>query len=135
MDNRTLPDKQVKYHITYDLLRDNQHNHELFEIVNTEIQLTTDAETINGIVSNVKISYLRLKDIRKARWLNSELYYRNKAGNFYADSDLNKRKPTQEQSNKLIVGTYVKNKAILIRYRDLYGEDAMLGYTRTKATL
>ena len=135
LDNRTLPDKQVKYHITYDLLRDNQHNHELFEIINTEIPLNTDTETINGVISSVKVSYLRLKDARKARWLNSELYYRNKAGNSYADSDTNKQKPTQESSNNLIEGTYIKNKAILIRYKDCYGEDAMLGYTRTKAPL
>ena len=132
LDNRTLPDKQVKYHITYNLLRDNQHNHELFEIITTEIPLTVNAQTINGDVESVKVSYLRLKDARKAPQLNSELYYRNKEGNSYADADKNKQAPVRRTSKKLMEETHIKNKVILTRYKNWYGENAELGYVNSK---
>jgi hypothetical protein len=96
LKNRVLFDKKTPYHIEYELLRDRQGNHNLFEIVETSLDVTEVNTLFQDSVNAVTVSYLKLKDVNDLANLNSELYYRNKAGRSYADVDANKVAPGED---------------------------------------
>lgn len=93
LKNRVLFDKKTPYRIEYELLRDRQGNHKLFEIVTTEISVEKVNTLFNDGVERVRVSYLKLKKDVDSSILNSELYYRNKERHSYADIDSNKVAP------------------------------------------
>lgn len=96
LKNRVLLDKKVSYQIEYELLRDRQNNHALFEIVSAVIPVEPVNTLFQDMVNEVKVHYLKLKDGVTVSSLNSELYYRNKENNSYADTDLNKVAPGED---------------------------------------
>ena len=96
LKNRVLLDKKTPYHITYELLRDRQGNHELFEIENAKVSVQEVNTLFKDGVKEIQVSYLKLKDVADLRTLNSELYYRNKEGRSYADIDSNKVAPGED---------------------------------------
>ena len=93
LDNRTLPDAKSPYHIKYELLRDRQGNHKLFEIKSQELSVREVNTLFKEGVKTVTVYYLALKAGVNASVLLSELYYRNIAGHTYADYDVNKYEP------------------------------------------
>lgn len=93
LKNRVLLDKKTPYYITYELLRDRQGNHKLFEIKTEDISVKQVNTLFKDSVDTIKISWLRLQDGVNISELNSELYYRNSAGNTYADVEINKIAP------------------------------------------
>lgn len=111
LDNRVLFDEKTPYYITYELMRDRQGNHNLFEIITEDCEIPGPGinTLFNKGVTSTKVSYLRLKDEIDTLELNSELYYRNSRGVSYADSDLYKVTPTDE--NYKISLPIFKNKA------------------------
>ena len=91
-DNRVLLDNKTSYYVTYELLRDRQGNHNLFEICTENV----DVDTINTLfkpIKSIKVSYLVLKSGVRISDLYSELYYRNSRGVSYADADKYKVAP------------------------------------------
>ena len=96
LKNRVLLDKKTPYHITYELLRDRQGNHKLFEIAKATLDVTQVNTLFQDSVRAVDVYYLRLKDDTDLNSLNSELYYRNKEGHSYADTDSNKVAPGED---------------------------------------
>ena len=91
LDNRILPDKKVKYKVGYELLRDNQYNHTLFEIKTATVAIHPVKELLKEEQTDcVEISYLILKDGVNPYELLSEMYCRNTAGHAYADNVSNK---------------------------------------------
>ena len=96
LKNRVLLDKKTPYHIKYELLRDRQGNHELFEIENTEVDVQKVNTLFKDGVEKIQVSYLKLKNVNDLPTLNSELYYRNKEGRSYADTDSNKVAPGED---------------------------------------
>jgi hypothetical protein len=134
LDNRSLPDGNARYHIDYELLRDSQGNYKMFEIKQEKIAVepVTDMLTSNTDYrpDYVLVSYLALKDGVYTPDLLSELYYRNIAGNSFADVDINKRAPKAIRhtvSNKKIEGTQILNKLVLDKLVAKYGEDWVVG--------
>ena len=99
LKNRVLLDKKTPYCITYELLRDRQGNHELFEIVNTFLDVNMVNTLFHDSVDKIQVSYIKLKEGIDLSILNSELYYRNKEGHSYADTDLNKVAPGEDGYN------------------------------------
>ena len=99
LKNRVLLDKKTPYRITYELLRDRQGNHKLFEIANTEVYVKTVNTLFKDSVDKIQVSYLKLKEDVDLSSLNAELYYRNKAGHSYADIDSNKVAPGENGYN------------------------------------
>ena len=95
LDNRTLPDNKVIYHITYELLRDSQGNHKLFEIKEVELEVKEVHELLKDTSTQyITAYYLALKPEVNPSELLSELYYRNSKGRVYADVDVNKIAPS-----------------------------------------
>ena len=86
-DNRVLLDNKTSYYVTYELLRDRQGNHDLFEIRTEEVEVNT-INTLFKPINLIRISYLTLKSGVKISDLYSELYYRNSRKVSYADSDI-----------------------------------------------
>lgn len=130
LDNRTLPDGKSRYHIKYQLLRDNQGNHKLFEIKEAKLAVKKVNEVIKSDVVYVTVCYLTLADGFFTTDLLSEIYYRNKAGRVYADIDTNKVAPEPSMysfNNKVIEGTRIKNVHILNKLRDQYGDGWPVG--------
>jgi hypothetical protein len=99
LKNRVLLDKKTPYHITFELLRDRQGNHKLFEIKNAEVSVKTANTLFKDGVDKIQVSYLKLKEDVDLSSLNAELYYRNKAGHSYADVDSNKVAPGEDGYN------------------------------------
>ena len=130
LDNRALPDGKSRYHIKYELMRDRQKNHEIFEIKNVKLAVATVNEIIKSDVTYVEVSYLALKPEFYTADLLSELYYRNSAGNSYADVDSHKKAPDQamyEITNIKIPGTQLLNKAAVAKLLEEYGPDWPVG--------
>ena len=91
LDNRILPDKKVKYKVGYELFRDNQNNHTLFEIKTATVAVQPVKELLKEEQTDcVEISYLVLKDGVNPSELLSEVYCRNIEGHAYADNTSNK---------------------------------------------
>ena len=130
LDNRTLPDKKTRYHIEYELMRDRQKNYQMFEIKKVKIAVNTVNELLKKNVKYVEVCYLALQEHAHLNDMLSELYYRNKLGRSYADTDLNAMKPTPtvySSTNKKIPGTQILNKHILDKLRTKYGDDWAIG--------
>lgn len=130
LDNRSLPDGKTKYHIEYELMRDSQGNHTMFEIRNTKVAVKTVNEMIKSDVRYVNVSYLALRPNTYTTNLLSELYYRNKQGHSYGDIDANKQAPENTMytvTNKKIPGTRIINRAVLDKLTEAYGEDFAVG--------
>ena len=120
-DNNIL-DEKVNYEIKYELLHDSQRNYDLFEIVNTTIDVK-EVDTLFGKISKVNISYLKLKSNPKK--LLSELYYRNNMGIAYADISDNKIAPNiiYDKNNNIEDYTIYTNKPI---FKNKQGKRLML---------
>ena len=134
-DNRVLLDNKTSYYVTYDLLRDRQGNHNLFEICTDEVEV----ETINTLfkpINLVRVSYLTLKSTVNISDLHSELYYRNSRGVSYADAD--KYKVAPGDSSYSIDLPIFKNKAgkRLMLPRELQiNPDKIVRYLNIKANV
>ena len=100
----------INYTIKYELLRDNQGNHKIFEIkeVNLAVKPVHDLYSTNtdAKIDHVTAYYLTLKENYYPEDLLSEIYYRNVAGHSYADDSVNKVGPKQ------VFRTYNKNKIL-----------------------
>ena len=95
LDNRILPDEKTKYTISYELMRDNYGNHKIFEIESSTLPVTHVNELLNDTsTTEITVQYLRFKSEHGVKNILSELYYRNKAGNSYPDTDDNKLEPS-----------------------------------------
>lgn len=130
LDNRALPDGKARYHIEYELMRDSQSNHKIFEIKNVKLAVEPVNEMIKSDVKWVEASYLTLKEGFYVSDLLSELYYRNSEGISYADTDLHKKAPDMamyEVTNVKIPDTQLKNKEVVKRLLDEYGPDWPVG--------
>ena len=103
LDNRTLPDEKVKYRIDYELLRDRQGNHKLFEIKTRQIPVGNIQELLKeSPTTSVKVHYLALRQGIEPSILLSELYYRNSASHSYADVDVHKKEPDKNNDSVII---------------------------------
>lgn len=134
LDGRSLPDGKARYHIEYELMRDRQGNHRIFEIENAKVAVATVNEMIKSDVKYVNVSYLKLKTGFYVSDLLSELYYRNSAGISYADIDSHKKAPDMamyEITNVKIPGTHLKNKAAVLSMLEQYGLDWPVGNDTT----
>lgn len=130
LDKRDLPDGKARYHIEYELLRDRQGNHKIFEIKNVKLSVARVDEMIKSDVTYVEASYLALKPGFYTADLLSELYYRNSEGISYADIDEHKKAPDMsmyEITNVKIPGTQLKNREALISLLEQYGPDWPVG--------
>ena len=145
LDNRVLPDKKTTYRIEYELLRDNQQNHTLFSIITEKVAVVETQELLKSDTTNyVDVSYLVMKDIAKSKDLLSELYWRNKAGNAYADIIENKVGTNIERDNDGNIISYTihldkpifKNtagKRLMLDENDQINPDKIVRYLNIKA--
>ena len=132
LDNRSLPEGKVRYHIDYELLRDDQNNYKMFEIKKVKIAVKTVDEMIKSDVRYVEVCYLALKEGVYTKDLLSDIYYRNKENHSYADIDMNKVGPLPAAysiTNKVIPDTRIVNKETLDRLLQLYGPMQAVGNT------
>ena len=130
LDKRDLPDGKARYHIEYELLRDRQGNHKIFEIKNVKLAVKTVNEMIKSNVTYVEASYLALKPGFCTADLLSELYYRNSAGISYADVDAHKKAPDMAMyavTNVKLPDTQLLNREAVIRLLAQYGPDWPVG--------
>ena len=130
LDNRSLPDGKVRYHINYELMRDRQNNQNIFEIKNVRLAVKTVNEMLKKEVKYIDLCYLALKKDFYVSDLLSEIYYRNIKGNAHADYDTNKIAPKPNKhtlTNKKIKGTQIINTYILNKLREQYGDDHPVG--------
>ena len=130
LDNRSLPDGKARYHIEYELLRDNQGNHKVFNIKKVKLAVHTVNEIIKSDVKYVEVCYLALNPGFYTSDLLSEIYYRNKAGHAYADYDYNKIAPEpfyHTTTNNKIEGTRLINAYVLNKMKEQFGEDWAVG--------
>ena len=145
LDNRILPDKKTVYRIEYELLRDNQQNHTLFSIITEKVAVVETQELLKSTPTNyVEVSYLIFKDPSKASELLSELYWRNIAGNAYADGIENKVGTNIERDNDGNIISYTihldkpifKNtagKRLMLDEEDQINPDKIVRYLNIKA--
>lgn len=137
LDNRALPDGKARYHIEYELMRDSQSNHKIFEIKNVKLAVETVNEMIKSDVKWVEASYLTLKEGFYVSDLLSELYYRNSEGISYADTDLHKKAPDMamyEVTNVKIPDTQLKNKEVIKKLLEEYGPDWPVGNDTSRSS-
>ena len=130
LDKRSLPDGKVRYHIEYQLLRDRQGNHKIFNIKKVKLAVSPVNEMIKSDVKFVEVCYLAMNDGFYVSDLLSELYYRNSEGNSYADVDSHKIAPEpfmHSITNKKIEGTQIKNSHMFYKLLDQYGSDWAVG--------
>ena len=135
LDNRSLPDGKTRYHITYELLRDQQGNYKMFKIDNVKLAVKPVnnmlTSNIDSSVDYVNVSYLTLDGDAYPEDLLSELYYRNSEGIAYADRDeSHKLAPAlavRNYTKDKIEGTRIINKDFLLKLRDKYGPDWPVG--------
>ena len=107
LDNRILFDEKSNYSIEYELLRDIQGNHNLFEIKHENVAVDLCNQLLADNVAFVKVGYLRLRDKAKVSDLLSEIYYRNAEGHSYADVDSNKLDTYIRNDSKEIIGRII----------------------------
>ena len=130
LDKRSLPDGKVRYHIEYQLLRDRQGNHKIFNIKKVKLAVSPVNEMIKSDVKFVEVCYLAMNDGFYVSDLLSELYYRNSEGNSYADVDSHKIAPEpfmHSVTNRKIEGTQIKNSHIFYKLLNQYGGDWAVG--------
>ena len=137
LDKRDLPDGKARYHIEYELLRDRQGNHKIFEIKNVKLAVKTVNEMIKSNVTYVEASYLALKPGFCTADLLSELYYRNSAGISYADIDAHKKAPDMAMyavTNVKLPDTQLLNREAVIRLLAQYGPDWPVGNDTSRSS-
>ena len=130
LSNRTLFEGKVNYSIKYNLLRDTQDNYKLFDICHAKVAAIQDQSFTSRAAQKqyvaVDVYYLILKsDVSN---LLSEIYYRNKQGNVYADIETNKIEPLLRPYEP-VENSYILNGAILKRLSVQYGMDYPVGFT------
>ena len=138
LDKRSLPDGKSRYRIKYELLRDNQGNHKIFEIkeVNLAVKPVHDLYSTNtdAKINYVTAYYLTLKENYYPEDLLSEIYYRNVAGHSYADDSVNKVGPKQvfrTYNKNKILDSHILNKEVLNRLLLEYGPEWPVGNDTT----
>ena len=134
LDNRSLPEGKARYHIEYELLRDNQGNYKLFNIKHVKLAVKSVDELIKSDVTYVDVCYLAMNPNTYTTELLSELYYRNSRNVAYADSDIYKLAPepfSYSITDKKIVGTQIINSEVLKQLREKYGDDYAVGNDTT----
>lgn len=130
LDKRSLPDGKSCYHIEYELLRDSQGNHKIFNIKKVKLAVATVNEIIKSDVKYVEVCYLALNDNFYTSELLSELYYRNKKNIAHADDSINMIAPKPKAysvTNNKIKGTRIINRHILDKLRKEYGDAWAVG--------
>ena len=134
LDKRSLPDGKSRYRIKYELLRDNQGNHKIFEIkeVNLAVKPIHDLYSTNtdAKIDRVTAYYLTLREDYYPEDLLSEIYYRNSAGHAYADDSIYKVGPKQVFRNHKkdkILDTHILNKEVLNKLLLEYGPEWPVG--------
>ena len=140
LDKRSLPDGKSRYHIDYELLRDRQNNYKMFNIQKVKLAVKPVDEMIKSDVKFVEVCYLCLNAGVYTSDLLSELYYRNKEGIAYADSEVNKIAPRPQMhtvtnvkiKNVPIQGTSLTdtriiNSYVLQKLIDQFGKDWPVG--------
>lgn len=135
LDKRSLPEGKARYHIEYELLRDNQNNYKLFEIKHVKLAVESVDEIIKSDVKYVDVSYLAMKPGTYTTELLSELYYRNSAGIAHADYDTHKIAPepfNYSVTDKKIESTQIINASVLEKLRKKYGDDWAVGFDQTR---
>lgn len=139
LDNRTLPEGKARYHIEYELMRDRQGNNKLFEIKSARVAVNTVNELLKKGVTYIDVYYLAVKEHANLNDMLSELYYRNKMGYSYPDTDLHAEKPVPmvySSTGSKIPGTQILNRHVLDKLRLKYGDNWAIGNdtSRTKDT-
>lgn len=135
LDKRSLPDGKARYHIEYELLRDRQGNHKIFNIKHVLLAIKPVDEVIKSDVTYVDVSYLAMNDGFYTTELLSELYYRNSAGISHADYDTHKLAPepiSYSVTNVKVPGTQLINSYIVEKYKNKYGEEQAVGFDRSR---
>ena len=134
LKNRLLLDNKTSYNITYELLRDSQGNHKLFEICSKNIKLKGVVNTlVQDGVEEVQVSWLKLTDRAN---LNSEIYYRNKEGHAYADWEANKVSPLDpEYSLELPIFKNTMGKRLMLPKNLQINPDKVVRYLNVKAKI
>ena len=130
LDNRSLPDGKARYHIDYELLRDRQGNHKIFNIKKVKLAVEPVNEMIKSDVKYVDMCYLALNPGFYTTELLSEIYYRNKKNIAHADDSINKIAPKPimyTTTNIKLPGTRIINKHVLDKFRDQYGDQWAVG--------
>lgn len=137
LDNRELPEGKVNYRIEYELLRDTQGNHKLFEIKTTSTPVKAVNEVNkNGNTTQITVSYLALKEDINPTILLSELYYRNSKGHTYADISVNKEAPINNKiyTNKPIFKD-TSGKRLMLPKNLQINSDKIIRYLNITATI
>lgn len=127
LDNRTLPDKKVKYHISYELLNDRQKNTDLFEIKNVKIAVKITNELLKDSVKYIETSYLKLKEGVNIKQLMSEIYYR--------EQDNYKLSPDQDIHTNLPIYKNKSGKRLTLPRELQVNPDKIIRYLNIKANV
>lgn len=134
MDNRILLDGKANYHIEYELLRDNQGNHKLFNIKKAKIAVEETAELLKEDNTKfIEVSYLSLNSDIPVSTLLSELYYRNSQGHAYADVDEHKLKPDPDIHINLPIFKNKAGKRLMLPDDLQINKDKIVRYLNIKA--
>lgn len=142
LSNRVLPDSQVHYKVDFELLKDSQENYKLFRILKVkDVVLPEDAmfagakvpvyalcfndgddewqevyykdgDNYENVIDNLGNYIYSYKALYKPEALYSELYYRNSAGNAYADYDVHKL-GTENITTDNIPQEWIENEQVL----------------------
>ena len=137
LDNRILPDEKTKYHVSYELMRDNQQNYKMFEIQNEFLRVTHVNELLNDIqTTKIQVYYLCFKEGCSVKNILSELYYRNINGNSYADEDENKFIPTiNDIRTNLPIFKNKQGKRLMLDKHNQINPDKIIRYLNIKANI
>lgn len=131
LSNRVIPNYNVPYDISYELCRDIYGNYKNFTLKklkfykNGQEQDTFPLSNVEDALfptHNVSIYGLYINPKSMGSTLLSELYYRNKEGHAYADTDVNKWEPNTKES--LNIGELIHTNAPI--FKNLQGKREML---------
>ena len=131
LSNRVIPNYNVPYDISYELCRDIYGNYKNFTLKKLKFykdgyeQDTFPLSNVKDALfptHNVSVYGLYLNPKSLGSTLLSELYYRNKEGHAYADTDVNKWEPNTKES--LNIGELIHTNAPI--FKNLQGKREML---------
>lgn len=131
LSNRVIPNYNVPYDISYELCRDIYGNYKNFTLKKLKFykdgheQDTFPLSNVEDALfptHNVSVYGLYLNPKSMGSTLLSELYYRNKEGHAYADTDANKWEPNTKES--LNIGELIHTNAPI--FKNLQGKREML---------